>query len=131
MTDKEYDDYFDKIFKEHTRGREDHEFRHFNHAMGIMIYSKEHYKWEMKKRRMVPYEETERLAEKWDKEHPQKEYDDVSPRAKEIIASLKMSADANGNIVLGGRAIEALQEIGAIGRREHAPKQFVPEGGFR
>jgi len=131
MSDREYDDYFDKIFKEHTRGREDHEFRHFNNAMGIMIYNKEHYKLEMKKRRMVPYDEAERLAEKWDKNNPQKEYGNLSTGAQEIIRSLKMSADSKGNIVLGGRAIKALQEIGAIGRSEYAPSEFAGEGGFR
>ena len=120
MNDREYDSYFDKIFKRHTRGIEDHQFRHFNHSLGIMIYSKEHYKWEMKKRRMVPYDEAERLAEKWDKEHPNKEYGDLSSGAKEIIQSLKMSADSDGNIVLGGRAIKALQEIGAIGKSDIA-----------
>ena len=44
----EYDNYFDKIFREMTKGMEDHSFRHFNSSMGIMIYSKEHYKWEKK-----------------------------------------------------------------------------------
>jgi len=120
MPDREYDDYFDKIFKELCKGREDHEFKHYNNAMGVMIHNKEHYKRELKKRRMVPYDEAERLAEKWDKEHPQKKYDDLSPRAQEIINSLKLSADSKGNIVLGGRAIEALQEIGAIGNADRA-----------
>jgi len=120
MIDREYDDYFDKIFKSMTKNMEDHSFRHFNNAMGIMIYNKEHYKIEMKKRRMVPYEESERLAEEWDKKNPKKDYGDLSPRAQEIIQSLKMSADSKGNIVLGGRAIEALQEIGAIGKADVA-----------
>ena len=48
------DDMFDKAFKIHTRGMEDHEFKHFNESMGCMIYSKEHYKHEMKKRGMAP-----------------------------------------------------------------------------
>ena len=124
MNDREYDDYFDKIFKEMTKGMEDHSFRHFNNAMGIMIYNKEHYKLEMKKRRMVPYEEAERLAENWDKENPNKEYGELSTGASEIIRSLKMSADSNGNIVLGGRAIKALQEIGAIGTADRAREVY-------
>lgn len=130
MNDQEYDNYFDKIFKQLCRGREDHEFHHFNSSMGIWIYSKEHYKREMKQRRMVPYDEAERLAEKYDKEHPHKDYGDLSEGAMDVIRSLKMSADSHGNIKLGGRAIEALQEIGAIGSSEHAPKQYAPSGGF-
>jgi len=120
MNDREYDSYFDEIFKRHTRGIEDHQFRHFNESMGVMIYSKEHYKWEMKKRGMVPYEEAEKLADDWDKKNPQKDYGDLSSGAKEIIQSLKLTADSNGNIVLGGRAIKALQEIGAIGKADLA-----------
>ena len=120
--DYEYDNYFDKVFKELCKGREDHEFRHYNNALGMMIYSKEQYKAELKKRRMVPVDEAERLAEKWDKEHPKKNYDTISPKAQNIIASLKLSADSNGNIVLGGRAIKALKEIGAMGNLQHAPR---------
>lgn len=120
MNDREYDDYFDRVFRSMTKNMEEHQFRHFNNAMGIMIYGKEHYKAEMKKRRMVPYEEAERLADDWDKKNPQKDYGDLSTGAKEIIQSLKLTADSKGNIVLGGRAIKALQEIGAIGRADIA-----------
>jgi len=124
-----YENYFDKIFKEHTRGIEEHNFRHYNHAMGCMIYNKAHYKAEMKKRRMVPYEETERLAEQWDKKHPRKEYDSIDPRAMDIIKSLKHSADEHGNIKMGDRAINAMIEIGAISvQSEHIPTDL--QGGF-
>ena len=130
MDDSEYNDYFDKIFAKMCVGREDHEFKHYNVSMGIMIYGKEHYKMEMKKRRMVPYDEAERLAEKWDKEHPRKEYDTLSPDAMNIIKSLKLTADKNGNIVLGSRAIKAMQDIGAIRGSEHTPMQHSGQGGF-
>ena len=126
----EYDDYFDKIFKQLSRGREDHEFRGYNNAMGIWIHGKEHYKAEMKKRRMVPIDEAQRLAEEYDKKHPHKEYGELTPKAREVIESLRLTADKHGNIVLGGRAIEALREIGAIGNTQHAPTQFSGAGGF-
>jgi beta-phosphoglucomutase-like phosphatase (HAD superfamily) len=131
MNDREKDDYFNKIFKEHAKGREEHEFKHFNEAMGIQIYGKAHYYAEMKKRGMVPFEETERLAEQYDKENPRKEYDNISPGAMEIIRSLKMSADKHGNICMGGRAIEAMKKIGAIKPvSEHAPEEYTRSGGF-
>ena len=130
MNDQQYDSYFDKLFRQMIRGREDHEFRHFNSAMGIFIYGKEHYKREMKRRRMVPYEEAERLAERYDKQHPRSDYGALSPQAMNIIQSLRMTADKHGNIKLGSRAIKAMQEIGAIGRSEHAPKEFSGTGGF-
>ena len=70
------------------------------------------------------------LAEKWDKDHPHKAYDTLSPKALDIVRSVKMSADGDGNIKLGSRAIKALKEVGAINSSEHTPKQFTGKGGF-
>jgi hypothetical protein len=129
--DREREEYFEQCFSELCKGREDHEFVHFNRSMGIQIHGKEHYKHEMKKRGMVPLDEAERLAEKWDKENPRKEYDTLSPKALDIITSLKMSADKDGNITLGNVAINALQKLGVIGKSlEHAPTTFTGQGGF-
>lgn len=113
---KTYDEILEKSLKKLFRGREDHEFRHYNDALGMMIYSKEQYIHEMKKRRMLPSDSCEELAEKWDarNEKNYKPYDDLNPKAKSIVTSLKLSADRNGNIRLGDRAINALREIGAI-----------------
>ena len=124
-------DLFDKAFKKHTSGIEDHQFRHYNNSMGCMIYSKKHYKDEMLKRGMVPYEECERLAQEWDKTHAQQPYDTITAKAECIIKSLKMTADSQGNIKLGSRAIEALIELGAIKpRSEYAPDGIEMKGGF-
>ncbi len=129
MNTREKDDYFDEIFRKHTRGIEDHKFRHYNNALGMWIYSKAHYKHEMKKRGLVPYDEAERLAEKWDKENPHQDYT-LSEGAREIIESLMLTADKHGNIQLGSRAINKLIEIGAIKpQSEHTPKGEV-KGGF-
>lgn len=131
MIDREYDQLFDKEFEKMTRGIEDHNFRHFNHSMGLYIYSKEHYKHEMKKRNMIPYDMAERMAETWDKEHPRKQTDKVSPKAMDIIRSLKLTCDKNGNISMGNRTVKALKEIGAIrGMSEHAPSELRQKGGF-
>ena len=131
MDDREYVDYFDKIFKKMTARVEDHQFRHYNHALGMWIYSKAQYKYEMKKRRMVPYDECEKMAEQWDKDHPRKDYGELSPKAMSIVKSLKMTADKNGNISLGNRAIEALKDIGVMSTSEHIPKHMPAyEGGF-
>jgi hypothetical protein len=130
MRDREYDNYFENCFKQLCSGREEHEFVHFNRSMGIKIHGKQHYKAELKARGMVPFDEAERLAEQWDKEHPHQSYDTLSPRALDIVRSLQMSADSDGNIKLGGRAIQAMKEIGAIGSSEHAPKEYQTQGGF-
>lgn len=114
LFDKSFDEVFDRSFDKFTRGIEGHQFRHFNNSLGCYIYSKEHLKHEMKKKRMLPYDVCEGLAEEWEKRNPRKNYDKLSPKAEEIIRSLKLTADKNGNIVLGGKAIKALTEIGAI-----------------
>ncbi len=122
MDDREYSEYFDKIFKEHCKGREDHEFVFQSDSLGVQFYGKEHYKQWMKAHRMVPYNETERLAEQWDNKNQRKEYNELSTGAMDIIKSLRLTADKNGNIHLGSRAIKAMQEIGAIGNGEHRPE---------
>jgi hypothetical protein len=125
------DDLFDRAFRKMTRGMEDHQFVHENVALGCKVYGKEHYYKLMKSRRMLPYDMAEDLAGEWDKDHPQKEYGDLSPKARDIITSLKLTADSKGNIILGNRAIKALQEIGAMpASLEHAPTHHTNVGGF-
>jgi len=126
---KTYDQILNESIKKISGRMEDHKFRHYNEALGMMIYSKEHYIHEMKKRRMLPFEECEELAERWESNNEKnyKPYDKLNPKSDEIIRSLKLSCDRHGNIRLGGRAIDALREVGAItGRVE----RFGTEGGF-
>lgn len=130
MDFRDYDHWFEKAFKELTRGIEEKDYHHFNRSMGIQIYSKDHYKFEMKKRRMVPSDYMEALAEQWDKDNPHKAYDKLSPKAMDVIRSCKMGADKYGNIKLGGVAIEALMDLGVIGTtvRDYVPTSL--KGGF-
>lgn len=122
-----YDELLEKSIKEFSSRMEDHEFRHFNHALDMMIYSKEHYIHEMKKRRMLPYSICEGLADKWESKNHKGPLKELSPKADSIIRSLKLTADRHGNIKLSDRAINALREIGAItGRVEN----FGINGGF-
>jgi len=120
------EDIFDKAFNRHVRGVEDHHFHHYNGSMGIQIYSKAHYKHEMKMRGMVPYDVAEQSAQDWDNKNKPKEFDSLSPKAESIIRSIKQTADKYGNIKLGGRAIKALEEMGAIQSRN----PHIPEGGL-
>ena len=118
---------FDKAFNNMCKGREEHEFRHYNNAIGCMIYSKAHLKHEMKRRNMVPTDEAERLAEQWDKDNPKKGYGDISPKAMDIIRAVKMTSDKHGNICLGDRAIEALRDIGALPKAQSEISQDMME----
>lgn len=132
MEDREYDSWFDKIFKEMTKGMEDHDFKGPNHSMGIYIHSKEHYKMEMKRRRMVPTDIAMKMADEWDKKNPNANYDELTPKAMDIIRSLKMSADSDGNVIIGTAGIRALKELGWMpGRNPHAPERITMSGGFK
>lgn len=127
---KTYDQILNKSIKKMSGRMEEHQFRHWNDALGMMIYSKEHYIHEMKKRRMLPFEECEELAEQWESKNEKgyKVHDKLSPKADSIIRSLKLTSDRKGNIKLSDRAITALREIGAITGRV---KNFGINGGFQ
>lgn len=113
MMDADRQNRADKAIAAYTKHREDHTFRHYNHALGKFIEGKAHYIAEMKRGGYIPTELAEEWAQEYDKKHPPKEYK-LSTKAEEIIKSLKLTADKKGNIKLGGRAIQALKEIGAI-----------------
>ena len=130
MDPLEWDDYFDKLFKKHTSGREEHEFNFYSMALGKQIYGKEHYKLELKKRRFVPYDEAERLAEQWDKDHPNPAMN-LSSKVRGIISSMKLSVRRGGFIEAGNRLINALKEAGLLLKNsEHKPKRDKFAGGF-
>ena len=121
---------FEKSFRDMTKGIEDHEFKHFNHSMNCMVYSKEHYKLLMKQRGMVPTDMMEHMAEQWDKKNPEKKYE-LEDSTLEVIQAAKGMADRKGNLRLSGRLIDELVKRGLIKPpSEHAPKQFQEQGGF-
>jgi hypothetical protein len=127
----EYENWFESVFKKMTRGIEEHQFIHYNNSMGCHIYGKEHYKLELKRRRMIPYDVMEEVAEDYDKRNPRKEYGELSPKAMDIVKHLKYTADKDGNLRLGQRAIDAMIEIGAISTQsEHRPEGLPVEGGY-
>lgn len=124
---KTFDELFDKSFRLFTKGIEEDKFHHYNSSLGMWIYNKEQLKHEMKKRRMLPVDVCEALAEEWDKKNNKDEYGELSPKALDMIKSVKITADRNGNIRLGDRMINALIEIGAINKQV----EFKGiEGGF-
>lgn len=90
---------------------EDHKYKHFNRSLGVQVEGKEHFKRLLAKGKYVPYDMAERLAEEHDRKNPRKPYE-LSAKARDIIRSIKMTADSKGNICLGNRAIRALREVG-------------------
>lgn len=128
--DREKEEFFDKIFKRAFGRVEDYRFRGYNKSLGCFVEGKEHYKRILKQKGLVPFEEAERLAQEFDNNHRIPEELSLSPKAQDIIRSIKSTADKNGNIYLGNRAIEALREIGAIGNDSQYEPAYTLQGGF-
>ena len=113
LTNKQMDKYFGRL--------EDHQYRHFNESLGCYVEGKEHFRKLLAKGGYVPYELAERFAGEWDANNPRKDYV-LSDKAREIIQSIKMTADRKGRIKLGSRAIEALIKMGVIPKPEEQKK---------
>lgn len=128
MDNREYDDFFERSFDKAFGNKEDHEFVRYNEAMGIMTYGKEHYKMELKKRRLLPYDAALEIAERKDENKPIS-YQNMPDSYKDIIRSLSLTADKNGNIKIEGRAYDALVGIGAIDTVERDLSNFNPNKG--
>lgn len=79
-------------------------------SKGKYIKNKEHYESELRKSGMVHVDKLGQTSPKL------KEYK-LSDKARSIISAASNSKDKNGNVHLGGRAIDALKEIGAIGKK--------------
>lgn len=110
--------------------KENHKYKHYNRAMGKWIHSKEHYEHEMKKGGYITYDECEKRAAKWDKDHPRHEYT-LSPKAEDLIKSVKLTAK-HGYIRLADypKIVEELKKMGMSFDSSYLPKEFTLEGGM-
>lgn len=97
-------------------------YQHFNRSLpnwdsphGKWIGSKKQYDEECKKNNMVSFEEAQEIAEKarLSKIKPYK----LSKESEQIIKESKLKSDSKGNVKLSDRAIEALVNKKAIGRK--------------
>lgn len=116
----------EKQLTKHFGHLEDHQYRGYNNALGCFVEGKEHFLKLMEQGKLVPLDIACELADDYDKKHPRKEYT-LSPKAREIINAIKLTADKNGNIRLGSVAIRALREVGLLPtdeQIENIDKQF-------
>jgi hypothetical protein len=116
----------EKQLTKHFGHLEDHQYRGYNRALGCFVENKEHFLKLMEQGKMVPLDIACELADEYDRKHPRKEYS-LSPKAREIINAIKLTADKKGNIRLGSVAIRALREIGLLPTDEqiaNIDKQF-------
>lgn len=96
---------------------------------GRYVKNKDHYDRLMKENGMVSFEEAEYLAS----QKKAKDYK-VSKTSMDIIQSVKNGADRHGNVKLGDRAIKALIDKKAIGKKipdyMKLPAAYQNKGGF-
>ena len=98
---------------------EDHEFKHFNEALGVQVDSKEHYKKLMLKGGFIPYEEAIKMTI-LDKKG-RTEYK-PSPLLKSFLKHLYSKPKTkNGEIKLSDKEIDTMKELGVRFDCQHAP----------
>ena len=101
MDNKDLDKYFGKM--------EDHQYRHYNRALGCFVEGKEHFKYLMRSGNYLPYDKAEEILSST--KRPRKEYK-ISKEAEEFLRGIKMTADSKGRVKLGSRAIDRMKELG-------------------
>ena len=110
---------------------EEHQYKHYNKALGCKVEGKEHFKQLLNKGGYVSYEKGQELAATHNK-NKVKSYDGLSREAKAFIGEVRQMADRKGNIKMSDRFVEGLKKHGvnvdaAMKARDLSSKQ----GGFR
>ena len=103
-------------------------YEHFNKSLpnwdtpkGKYIKNKEHYESELRKSGMVHVDNAGQTSKPKLKDYK------LSDKARSIISSASNSKDKHGNVRLSDRTIDALKEIGALGKK--IPSYMnIPEG---
>lgn len=111
---------------------EDHQYKHFNRALGCYVESKEHYVELMEKGGYVPFEEGERLAEEQRKVSAKK-YDGLEDNTMRVLADLKSTASKDGKLSSLEGTKKACEDIGMkFDYYNKLPKHYedIKVGGF-
>lgn len=104
-------------------------YEHYNRALGTHVKSKDHYDRLMKQGNYVSYEENQGKV----KDNGNKPYV-LSQKGWDIINAAKRRKDKNGKVKLSDQTIDAMKEIGAIGKKVPSymqlPSAYSGKGGF-
>jgi hypothetical protein len=122
-----FEDAFNKEF-----GRiEDYRFKGFNHALGCFVESKDHYKVLLKRKGLLPSDAAERIAEESKSRAEKAGNKELSQESQEIINAIRRCRKkSDGTIELGGRLIEAMVKIKAIGNDNSYTPNDCLVGGY-
>jgi hypothetical protein len=120
----------DKELNKHFGHLEDHQYKHFNRALGVQVEGKEHYKHLLNKHGFVPQDMGDRMAA--ERKDTNKKYDGLSKQAMEVCISAKAMADRKGNIKAGSRLIDGMKKAGVdFNMDDRLPSHYQPKGGFK
>jgi hypothetical protein len=109
---------FDRAFDKQFGRIEDYRFRGFNHALGVFVESKEHYKRLMKRKGLIPADAAEEIADDYRREGERRKDLTMSDEAEGVIRAIRASTRRkDGTIELSGRLVEAMVKMGAISDR--------------
>lgn len=100
----------DKL-KQAFGNREDHEYRHYNNALGCMVNGKEDFVQKLESGGFVGDEDGNLMAEKT-RNMKKAKYDGVSDKTAKIIGALKSTADSEGNLSSLEGTKKACEEAG-------------------
>jgi hypothetical protein len=121
LTDKQMRKYFGNL--------EDHQYKHFNHALGCMVEGKEHFKYLLRRGNYLPQEMAERIIES-DTSHDKKDYK-TSEKVMRFLNHVKYKADKKGNVRFDTNEIDYMQkELGMNFNMAEQELNFKEEGIF-
>lgn len=105
-------------------GREDHEYTFWTDIFGtdhrgrpIKVQGKEHYKRLMAQSGSVPLEEAQKIAYEANNKNKGEGYK-PDPELEKFLREVRATADKDGNIRLGSKALERMEELGIPTNRQ-------------
>ena len=118
----------DRELCKHFGHLEDHQYKHFNRSLGVMVESKEHFKYLLDKGGYIPSEQANQLADKA-KELNTKKYDGISGQAMEVCQAAKSQADKKCKLRIGTRLQKGMEKVG-VSFDDRLPQHYRTKGGF-
>ena len=100
----------EKEMCKHFGHKEDHQWRHYNNALGVKVESKEHFKHLLEKGNYIPYDVS---CQQVEKNVENQRYKGISKKAEKFCHNVKGMADNKGNIKWGSKLIDGMKkEVG-------------------
>ena len=97
----------DKEMCKHFGHLEDHQYKHFNRALGVKVESKEHFKAMLDKGGYIPYDES---CKQVDKNKDNQKYNGISEKAKKFLVQIKSQANKKGEIEWSDGLIDGMKK---------------------